>query len=479
MKHHDIRTATIAAALAFASAPGAVAQDEPSEPAISRPAYRFLRFEEDWSMLRRVDLSQSDDPWDRIKYVPLSDDGDVWASFGGHTRLRLESWSDFAFGAPDEDDDEFLLWRLLLHADVHFGENVRAFVEGKSALSTDRDLPGGRRTLDADALALEQAFIDVRFPLGDDASLTLRPGRQQFSFGKQRLVSPLPWANTLRRWDGVSAILDIGGWNIHAFWSQFAPVQKYDFNDADAQTQFYGVYTTAQLSGAGPGLDLYFLGLDRDDPITFNGTTGTEERYTLGGRLFGAIGDTGLDFDVEGAYQFGEVGEGDVDAFMIGSELGWKPAGVWGSPRFSLGFDYGSGDDSPGGDVETFNQLFPLGHAYLGYMDFVGRQNIIDFNAGASLSPFERTTVRLTGHLFWLASDDDALYNAGGAVVRPGGLTDDREVGSEIDLTITHAFDRHLSALVGYSHFFPGDFLDDTGEDDAMDFVYVQLQYTF
>lgn len=167
---------------------------------------------------------------------------------------------------------------------------------------------------------------------------------------------------------------------------------------------------------------------------TFNGTTGREDRNTIGGRIFGQVADTSFDYDLEGAYQFGEVGAGDIDAFMIASELGYRLGELSGSPRLHVGFDYASGDESPGGDVETFNQLFPLGHAYLGYIDIVGRQNIIDLNAGATMTPLESTTMRLTGHLLWRAEDTDALYNAGGGVVRAGGLGVDDEVGAELDL---------------------------------------------
>ena len=68
--------------------------------------------------------------------------------------------------------------------------------------------------------------------------------------------------------------------------------------------------------------DLYWLGLDRDERH-FNGTSGHEKRQTLGARLFGALPGTPLDFEVEGAYQLGEVGPGDVNAFMVASQLGW------------------------------------------------------------------------------------------------------------------------------------------------------------
>ena len=116
--------------------------------------------------------------------------------------------------------------------------------------------------------------------------------------------------------------------------------------------------------------------------MTFNGTTGHEDRYTIGGRVFGA--SHGFDYEVENAYQFGHVGSGDVSAWMIATEGGYTLKAPL-TPRLWLGFDYASGDDGAGGDVGTFNQLFPLGHAYFGYIDAVGRQNIVDLHPGASI----------------------------------------------------------------------------------------------
>ena len=82
-------------------------------------------------------------------------------------------------------------------------------------------------------------------------------------------------------------------------------------------------------------------------------------------------------------------------------------------------------------------------------------------------------------HLLWPAEETDAMYNAGGGVVRPGGLGVDDEVGAELDLTIKYKFDRHLTGFFGYSHFFAGDFIQESGASEDIDFVYVQLQYVF
>lgn len=450
------------------------ALSEPSEAVkAEHPKFEFLRFEEDWSSLSMTDR----DWYESIKHIPLDESGDSYLSIGGHTRARLEVWDGFAFGAPAVDDDEFLLWRAKLHGDFHFGEWIRVFVEGKSAESTDRDLPGGRRTLDVDTLELQQAFIDLKFRVTDDLTLTVRPGRQELKFGKQRLVSPLPWGNSLRHWDGVSAIFETGSTKIHAFWTQFTPTDKYEFNTADKRRDFYGVYGTTKLGSV--GVDLYYLGFENDNGVAFNGTAGREERHTFGGRLFGTFGDSGFDYDLEGAYQTGRVGTGDVSAFMIGSQLGWTPEGWAWKPRVYVGFDYGSGDDSAGGDVETFNHLYPLGHAYLGYADFVGRQNIVDLSAGVKFSPAPKLTFAVDGHLFYRAEDADAFYNAGGGVVRAGGGSGEEEIGSEIDLTLSYAWNKFFATSLGYSRFFAGDFIEETGSSDDIDFFYVSAQLTF
>ena len=461
-------------------APSAVGDPAAEAPAFRRPARSFLRQNEDWSDLSRFDPATTGDRFDPIKHIALNDDGSVWVSVGGHARARLETFSNFGFNG--ENDDGFLLTRALLHADFHFGEDLRVFVEGKTAFSTDRALPGGERTLDVDSLAFQQAFFDLTLSDSEDAKLVLRAGRQALQFGKQRLVSPLPWGNTLRSWDGAALILTTDHWKTTAFYTQFAPVSQFDSNQADRQNELFGVY--AEGKNLGPGglqLDLFALGQLRDNAPGggFNGTLGNEDRYTLGGRVSGKVPDTGFDYDFESAYQFGRVGAGDVNAYAVATQVGYAPAGLDGKPRVWVGFDYASGDDEAGGDVETFNQLFPLGHAYLGYIDIIGRQNILAFSSGFSVKPAPNVTFKAAGHLFALADAGDALYNAGGGIVRAGGTASSREVGGEIDLTVNVKVNSHLSAQVGYSRFFAGEAVRESGLDEEIDFAYFQLLYSF
>ncbi|HMP89465.1 MAG TPA: alginate export family protein [Kiritimatiellia bacterium] len=434
------------------------------------PSFQNLRYEEPARVYREVEPVAS---LDRLKYIKLGDSETVFLSLGGQARMRWELWENFSF--DQANDDNFGLFRLRLHGDLHLGESVRIFIEGKHATSTDRDLPGGRRTLDVDELELQNAFVDVASSVGDWTT-TLRLGRQELSYGAQRLVSPLDWANSRRTWDGARIIANNDTWRIDAFATRPVTVEKYNFNEPDSDQAFFGIYAVHDVPECKLKYDIYILRLDRNDL-----PTGDEERYTAGLRLLGKCLLTGIEYDVEGGWQFGDSGDNDIRAWFFAGELGYTFAETTTKPRIHAGYDYASGDDNPADDkVKTFHQLFPLGHAYLGYIDILGRQNIEAFSQGVSLWPIEnKVQVRFDHHIFRRAEKADAVYNVGGGILRAGDAGSSSDVGSEIDVTITYRINRHQLASAGYSRFFAGDFIKESGPSEDVDFAYVSMQFTF
>ncbi|HQU45611.1 MAG TPA: alginate export family protein [Pirellulales bacterium] len=149
-----------------------------------------------------------------------------------------------------------------------------------------------------------------------------------------------------------------------------------------------------------------------------------------------------------------------------------------------LYYDWASGDAHPGNSRHgTFNQLFPWGHRYFGFMDLVGRQNIRDLNLQAALSPSEKTNFLLWYHIFHLAQARDALYNATGSPIRisPNG-TAGTYVGQELDLLFQIVVNPRADVLFGYSHFFAGSFVKNTdpaGVSGNADFYYSQWTWRF
>jgi hypothetical protein len=61
--------------------------------------------------------------------------------------------------------------------------------------------------------------------------------------------------------------------------------------------------------------------------------------------------------------------------------------------------------------VGSFNQFYPTAHSFLGYIDYIGWQNIISPSAGVAMSPLRDLTLSLQQYFFWRVSDRDALYN--------------------------------------------------------------------
>jgi hypothetical protein len=89
------------------------AQQSQAVAELKRPAYQIRRFDEDWSVLRGVDSSATDDFWDRLKFIPLTRDESVWLSLGGQVRERAEYYRHYLFGASKPDDtDAYLLSRF-------------------------------------------------------------------------------------------------------------------------------------------------------------------------------------------------------------------------------------------------------------------------------------------------------------------------------------------------------------------------------
>jgi hypothetical protein len=294
------------------------------------------------------------------------------------------------------------------------------------------------------------------------------------------------WTNVRRTFDGVRGSFGIGNQTIDLFWVRPVLVHKESLNPSDDDTNFVGIYDVISfpdfIREARTKVDVYGLWLGHDNTAPSPAPSNDSDTFTVGVHLF--TNPKPWDLDVEADWQFGEVADDDIKAWSFAIEGGYSPTGVTWSPRLILGFDIASGDDNPtDGERETFNQLFPSGHPYFGYIDVIGRQNIIDVHGGISFQFAPTVSLLLEHYFFWRESTHDALYTATGAPLIAGGASNANFIGSEFDVLLTVKFDRHWSGYAGYSHFFAGDFVEEagagSGADDDINFVYGALMFTF
>jgi hypothetical protein len=321
---------------------------------------------------------------------------------GGEIRLKGEHVRDPDFGL-EQKRDQALMQRLLVHLDVHFGSDLRAYVELGSHLTAFR--AGGDGTTDEDRLDFSQAFLEVSRELGSGRA-TLKAGRQQLKFGSSRLVSIRDGPNVRRSFDGLQAIWVSPIAELRALFLQPVAPQPGVFDDRRQRGQkLYGIYASFFQPASG-GTDVYVLGYERPEARFLSGVA-DERRYSAGMRLYGA--KDGFDWDLEGVYQFGSFGDANISAWTLASDVGFT-LNTSLRPRFGIKANLASGDDSPNDRaLGTFNALFPK-LPYFGEVGAVAPANVVNFHPSVTVEPARGLTIMFGADLLWRHRRADAFY---------------------------------------------------------------------
>lgn len=418
------------------------------------------------------------DFFDPVKRIHLGSD---WLlSFGGSFWYRYMHETDSRLNAAGINNDYHLL-RTRLHADLWYQDQFRLFAEMLDARALGLDLPA--LAIDKNHTDMLNLFADVKLGQFMDGPAYLRVGRQELLYGSQRLISTLDWANTRRTFQGVKTFWQTPAFNLDAFWVRPMVTEPNQFDNWDKDRNFIGLWGTYKAI-PGQVLDLYYLSLIDNRIVSPANITqgnvlqGDSVLHTIGARWVGDY--ERILYELEGMYQFGKRSHLDISAFSIASGVGYQlPLPM--NPQFWLRYDFASGDKNHrDGRSNTFNQLFPFGHYYFGYIDQVGRQNIHDFNAQFTLHPQPWVTFLGQYHRFYLANKRDYLYNAAGAgTIRDITGQSGSHVGDEIDFTINFHLSRHQDVLLGYSKLFTGEFLKNTRPGVSPDLFYAQYNFRF
>ena len=407
---------------------------------------------------------------DCMKLMPVGNCG-RWGTLdvGGQVRLRYHHEEGMGrqagFSGFEDTQNDFRLSRLRLYGNWKANDHVRVFVEGilADAGANTAYLP---RPIDENWGDLLNAFVDVK--LHD--SFTVRVGRQELLYGAQRTVSPLDWANTRRTFEGIRGIYKSGDWAIDGFYTNFVPVNNDNFDEADYDRSFYGLYST--YSGLDKSTwDFYYLGFDDERQLA--PVASDFSLHTFGARVFGTAFDKWL-YEVEAAYQGGrQSGLGvDHDAGFATAGIGRKLTNMCWDPTLWFYFDYASGN-AGGGDFNRFNQLFPLAHKYLGFIDAVARSNIISPNVLLTMKPHEKWNLLLWYYYFGAAEENDIVP---GVAVPSNQVAGENNFGQELDFIAKYAISPRSNILFGYSHLWKGAKV--IGTNDA-DFFYTQWTLNF
>src|SRR5262249_909233 len=278
------------------------------------PAYKLLRYEEDWSSLK--DLAKWTDFWDPLKYIPLgSRDGDYF-TLGADVREWFESYHNDSFGLGPgnaQGYNTYSLQRYILYGDLHLGSNFRVFTQTLNGFEDGR-IGGPRPDIDRNRFDLHQGFLDWKWNLGESDSLTWRLGRQEYEYGTGRLIDVREGPNLRLSFDAARALTRIGDWSIDGWWAKPVLNNPGTFDDdPNPDVSFWGVYGVRPVAdGSKLNVDVSYLGFENKQ-ASYEQGTGYELRHSLGTRIWGR--PKPLEYNLEYVYQFGTFAGGRISAW--------------------------------------------------------------------------------------------------------------------------------------------------------------------
>ena len=379
---------------------------------------------------------------------------------------------DFNSSTRTINDDEWFLNRARISLQLKPIDWLTLYVQGQDSREIDSnraDIPGLLGAEGDNPFDLRQAYLEV----GTDQGLSLKAGRQVLLYGDQRLIGPLDWTALSRTFDAAKVRWSSkdGLW-VDAFVSSVVVPDRNGFDESDWDAVFSGIYAHIPTLSI---QDTEFYALHLDD------TNRDDHFITLGTHIKSKAGTLGRwDYEAEFAVQAGTAGGRDLTAFASYIEGGYTWQQEW-KPRLGLEYSYGSGDgDATDGDEGAFQNLFPTNHLHYGLMDIFSWSNLHDLALHVSAKPSAKITTSLDWHSFWLANTADAWRRANAkTTVRDQTGSASNYAGSEMDALVSYAACSNFTVTAGYSHFFAGNYLSDTGAGSDADFIYLMTSLKF
>lgn len=431
---------------------------------------KLMRYDEDYSSLKDSDRNF----YNTLKFLPLSVNKKVYFSFGGEIREEYagkinEDW------IKNQGFNHSFLQRYVLYADLNIGEKLRLFAQVNSALENGSKY--GPAPVDEDQLAVQNLFAEYRILTDSSNKLAVRVGRQEINYGSGRLISVREGTTVRQYFTGAKLMYASPQFSLDAFVLEADEVNFGIFDNRPShQANLWGAYSNLNIRKSG-NFDFYYLGIRRDN-AEFEEGIAKEIRHTLASRYWKSGG--GFIYNLEAAYQFGEFGSGNINAWTMAFEFGYTFEKTRFKPSVNLRNDYISGDGKAGdGKLQTFNPLYPKG-GYFGFNPLIGPSNLIDLHPYLTLSLTDNLGIQADVVFNWRYSTSDGIYRPSGNFNTAGSLSSHRFIGTTYLLSADYRFNNNLSFSCGGQYFKVGDFIKDIVPHwDNSKFFNAQVSYKF
>ena len=432
------------------------------------PAHAECTFEEP---------NSQDKFWSQVKNMKA---GPVTFDFGGQMRLRYEYQDGFSIkGYDPQGQDQLLLERVRLELSAKFWKRPRLFLQLQDAhpfLTRFGEADFPKNNPIEDTLDIRQLYAEW-LHIGD-SPFGFRIGRQQISYGDQRVFGPGNWGNTGRyAWDAAMFIFDTDRL-ASDFWVGRYLTYRTDVWPNRWVENFLTFVNYNRVKNLPFRLDLFYvLKYDYSGKIAGESGTGNLLSHSIGLQLEGQTAKV-LDLGLTFVGQFGRYGKDSLRAFGANIKLG-VTAPLDFKPRLAVQYTWGSGDANPqDGLHQTFDGVFGGRDIFYGRLNLFFWANLHDAELDFSAELLPKLSMLVEAHHFRLDQPKDAWYTTGLGVSRrdPTGASG-ASLGVELDFHLVWTVWNHLELMAGYGRFLPGGFVKATGPAAPADWFFSQAVY--
>lgn len=420
------------------------------------------------------------DPWSPVKDVRV---GPLTFDFSGQVRMRYERDVGFTLmGYEPGAHDDLLLERVRLDLSTRFDNGPRLFLQLQDAhpfLTTFEDSDFPTSSPIEDTLDIRQLYAEW-LRIGGSA-VGFRIGRQEISYGDQRVFGPGSWGNTGRfSWDAAMVKADTPWFGSDLWVGKFLQYKSDVWPDRTVDEPMNLVSYT-QVKRLPFRLDLFYVLKDDASGKTVGESgTGNLRSNTIG---FQAE-RTGSDVVDAGATvigQFGRYGRDRLRTFGMNVKAGATVPVEW-KPRLGGQYTLGSGDADPNdGTHGTFDGVYGGRDIFFyGYLNLFFWANLRDAEIDLSAKPRRWSSLFLEYHHFALDEAADAWYTTGLKPFRrdPTGKSG-TTLGCELDSRLTVTPWPHVELMAGFGRFLPGGFVEKTGPAAPANWYFAQASYAW
>jgi len=399
----------------------------------------------------------------------------AWIRFDGEYRQRVERFGGIGYKPVSDNHD---LSRLRVKMTIQPAAWLRLVGEMQDVrVFFNQNIPSAppyQNTWD-----IRQAYVQV----GSSTSgwIDVLAGRQNLTFGEERVIGPSDWSNMGRTFDLVRMDLHPAWFRLSLFASSVIVARDGVIDHHIEGNNLHGAYGSVSRLIPHATVEPYVLWRVAPAKVRLseNAGRGALSEFTAGARVDGKAPGA-LEYDVEMDRQFGTLGPDTIDSWAGHWNVA-RPLNARGKPRPFLEANYASGTKDPTSKTwNTFDQIYPSSHNKMGFADQIGWRNIEEVRAGISESVGRKWKFTETYQNYWLASARDALYTASGAPVAQSiNGTAGRHVGQEVDGWAEWNWRDALNVGFGYMRLLTGGFLNRTTQGKDYNYAFTWVTYRF